>query len=216
MAKNNSKVENLSNSNLFIVLLLITLLVLGVSALLTKSLVTGIIRDTKIASADKAADDQLKKDLEAAPSLVSAHKALGTSSDVLANALPNTVDFPSLIVMLENMTNDAGVNLKSVSPSINSGTGDTAGAGTETTTTGATAATSSTTPSPQAYPFSVTLDGTYDSLVKFLGNLEMSARPVRVVGLQLNGSGSSLSGQLDLNTYYQDKATLPFSKETIK
>jgi hypothetical protein len=69
---------------------------------------------------------------------------------------------------------------------------------------------------PQTYPFSISFDGNYTSMLKMLGFVETSARPMRVVGLQFTGNGSSMSGELDLDTYYQAKGQLPFSKEAIK
>jgi hypothetical protein len=39
---------------------------------------------------------------------------------------------------------------------------------------------------------------------------------MRVIGMQMNGSGSALSGEVDIQTYYQDRAQLPLTKEAIK
>jgi Tfp pilus assembly protein PilO len=203
------KTENISNNNLMIILLLISLLVVGASALIVKTLFTSIVRDTKVVTAKSAADKQLKDDLDAAPKLVDSYATLGTQATVLADALPNGIDLPSLIVSVENMTADAGLKLKTVAPA--QVAVDATGAGAGSTNTDASSA-----PAPQVYPFSVTFDGTYASLQKFLSDVETSARPMRVTGVQINGSGSALSGEIDMETYYQDKAQLPFSTETIK
>jgi hypothetical protein len=163
---------------------------------------------------------------------------LGQTANILADALPNTADFPGLIVMLENMSNDSGVSLKSVTPSgaVSLATG--AGAATATPTAptassvtsvassslasgtggGATGTSSGSTAAatPKTYSFSLEFDGTYVGLLKLLGDLQTSARPIRIAGMQLAGSGAQLSGTLTLQTFYQDKAQLPFSTETIK
>jgi hypothetical protein len=112
-----------------------------------------------------------------------------------------------LIVTLENMSNNSGLQLKSVAPNSGGGTVSAAGAATTSSPLAATA---------QTYPFSVTFGGTYDGLQKFLSQVETSARPMRVVGLELSGSGNALTGEIDMQTFYQAKAQLPFSEETIK
>jgi hypothetical protein len=198
--------EKMSGNNLTIVLVLISLLVLGITGLAAKALLTGIIRDTKVVTAKLKAEQQLKKDLEAAPKLVEAYQNLGPQSSVLSNALPNSADFPSLIVTLENMTTTSGVKLKTVSPI----------AATTTQTTPAPAAAASGAKTPQGYDFSITFDGTLDGLKHLLGDLETSARPMRVTAVSINGSDSSLSGEIDVQTYWQDKAELPFETEIIK
>jgi hypothetical protein len=201
----------LSGNNLIIVLALVTFLAVGVTALVAKALVASIVLDTKVVSAKSLADKNLKTDLEAAPKLVDAYNALGAQANVLADALPNTADFPSLIVELENISGITGVKIKSVSPSLTGAatTGDPA-AGT------APATTAGEVPTPQTYSYTVTFDGTYASLVGVLGSLETSARPMRVVGLQATGTGGALSVELDVDTFYMDKAQLPIGKETIK
>ncbi len=202
-----SKTENMSSSNLIIVMLLITLIVVGVSGLVAKSLIGSIVRDTKVVSKESAADKQVKKDVEAAPKLIEAYGQLGDKASVIADALPNKADFPSLIVTLENISRAAGFKLKSVAPgAVTVATpGDTSSV-----------ADVSQAPAPQSYKFSIAFTGTYASLTKMLGFLETSARPMRVLDMQLAGGGSSLSGQFDVETFYQDKAQLPFSKESVK
>lgn len=231
--------QQLSNNNLMIIMVLITLLVLGATALIGKALVTSIVRDTNVVSAKNKADKQLKDDLAAAPSLVQAFQGLGQSANTLADALPTTSDFPGLIVLLENISNDSGMTLKSVSPSASTtgATGTTAtttptaptassvtsaasssltsGSGGSGSTTGA-ASGSAMQAAPKTYDFALDFDGSYVGLLKMLGDLQTSARPIRIVGMELSGSGTQMSGTLTLETFYQDKAQLPFSTETIK
>ncbi|HEX3082144.1 MAG TPA: hypothetical protein VHQ86_02735 [Candidatus Saccharimonadia bacterium] len=203
----------MSSNNLIIVVLLITLLVVGVAVFAGKSLVTTIARNTTVVSKKSAADKQLQSDVTAAPKLVDAYNGLGDKSRTIADALPNTADFPSIIVTLENMTNLSGLTLKSVTPglvqSADDESADTAGSAGQT-------ASINIIPSPKTYKFQLEVTGNYEGLKKFLKEIETSARPMRVNGIHLAGGGSSLSGQLDVETYYQDKAILPFGKETVK
>jgi Tfp pilus assembly protein PilO len=202
-----NKAEKLSGNNLMIVLLLITFLVVGASVLIVKALVGSIALDVKVVSAKSKADKQLTQDVTAAPMLVDSYSALGAQAQTLSDALPNDSDFPGLIVTLENMSNSVGIKLKSVAPVT---------AVTVTVPTTTPVASADSTPTPQTYPFSITFDGTYTAVKNLLALVETSARPMRVVGLQLTGSGSNMSGEIDMQTFYQDKGQLPFSTETIK
>ncbi|HSX03068.1 MAG TPA: hypothetical protein VLI05_07235 [Candidatus Saccharimonadia bacterium] len=195
----------LSNNNYFVVLLLISLLVLGVAGFAAKTLVTNIIRDTKAVSAQSKANGQLDQDLQAAPQLVEAYQSLGTQKDLIAAALPNSADLPGFIALMENLSGSVGVNLKSVAPSL-----------TAVAATGATAAASSAASTPQPYNLTLTLEGNYNALQGLLKAIEQSARPIRVTAAQITGSANDLSIQLDITTYYQGQASLPFKKEVIK
>jgi hypothetical protein len=215
-----TKPNQLSNNNYLIVLVLVSLLVLGGTGLGAKTLITGIIRDTKVLTAKGKASTQLTQNLDAAPQLVDRYKALGPKQKLITDALPNTTDLPGLIALLENLSASNGSNLKSVSPSLTAvSAAAPAATGTAATTTGAAATTTGTgvqPPAPQPYNVSLAFDGTYASLLKLLGAMEQSARPMRVTSIQFSGSGGNLSAQLEATTYYQDKATLPVGEETVK
>jgi Tfp pilus assembly protein PilO len=196
--------EKLSNNNLAIILLLISLLVLGAAGLATKALAKTIKRDTTVLQKKLAAEDQLTKNLTAAPTLVTAYGELGPRKALLADALPDKADFPSLMVTLENIALMSGAKLKVIAPI-------------EGTVVAADASASdASTPTPQAYQFSISLSGNYDALLKYIGGLETSARPMRILSSSFTGSGSLLNVELAIETYYQDKAKLPFGTEIVK
>jgi Tfp pilus assembly protein PilO len=187
--------QQLSNGNLMIVMILITLLVVGVAGLLAKSLITTIARDTTVVQKKLAADDQLAKNIKAAPSLIADYNRLGdknqagTRARTLESALPNDPDFPSLLVTMD------------VSPS---------GA------SAAAASNSTAAPEPQPYAFGISLTGSYPNINKALASLELSARPMRITEANFAGSGNSLNATIAIETYYQDKGKLPFGTETVK
>lgn len=199
-----SKVEKLSSNNLMIVMLLISLIVIGITVLAAKSLAKNISRDNQIVQKKNIADNKLKENIVNAPSLVSDFAVLGDNKSILADALPVSVDFPSLLVTLENMSGASGQRLKSVQPAA-------------TVATASSVPTAqSTTPIPKPYQFGVATTGTFDSMIRFIRALETSARPMRIVDAQFVGSGSALSTSFTIETYSQDKATLPFTTEIIK
>jgi Tfp pilus assembly protein PilO len=196
--------EKLSNNNLIIILVLVTMLVLGITGFAANLLVKSIGVDSKVVGAKAKAESQLKDDLKVAPNLVSAYDALGPEGAILDDAMPTTADFPALIVLLENVTTDAGMRLKNVTPAP---TGNLAGVAPDAP---------GSTPTVKTYPFIINVDGRFDSIVTLLDHLEKSARPMKVTGLHFAGSGNALSGEIDITTYYQPKSELPFSKEQIK
>jgi len=188
--------------------LLVTLLVLGVTAIAGKALITSIARDTKVAIAKDKAEKQLKENLVAAPKLVEAYDGLSSQKSVLADALPTTADLPSLLVTYENIAAQSGVKLKSIGSSVGAAT--TAAAADGSASSGSIAAV------PQTYDINYTFAGSYAALTKLFTAMELSARPMRVTSVNMNGSGSAMSGDISLQTYFQDKAELPIGTETIK
>ena len=195
----------LSNNNYFIILSLVTLLVLGVGFFISKSLITNIRHSSKVLTQKNIANRQLDSDLTAAPLLIASYNTLSTQNMlVLKDALPTTSDFPGLISILEAAGNQNGILFTDISPALASGTL-------------APASTTSSTASPNYKSIDVTalFSGTYPSLLKFVTSLEQSARPVSITAISVTGSSSNMTGTLNLTTYYQDKAVLPFSMENI-
>ena len=214
---NDTTKPKLSNNNLMIVMVLISLLVVGVSALIGKALVGSIMRDTKVISAKSKADKQVKEDVTSAPKLVDAYNVLGSAANTLNDALPNSKDMPSLLVTLENMSNDSGLGLKSITPAVPA-IAATAPISDQNGQSSVAASSSSGSPAVTPNPFNLVIDydGSYPALAKFLGDIEQSVRPMKVTSVTMNGNGSALTGEIDLTTYWQSPAQLPFSTETIK
>ncbi len=201
-AATTSSKPQLSNNNYIIVLVLISLLVVGGSVLVGNAMLGTLLRDAKVVVAKDKANKQLDKDVTAAPVLVSNYNQLGSRQKLIMDALPTDADFPGLLGYMEGMSGVAGMSLKLIGPSA--------------TVAPSTADTSGGTAKPQMYSFNMNLEGNYASLVKLLGLIEQSARPMRVTDIQVTGTASSLSAIMDVTTWYQDKATLPITTEEIK
>jgi hypothetical protein len=219
----------MSNNNLIIILLLVSFLVIGVSALAVNFLIKTITLDSKLVSKKLAAEKQLKENILAAPNLIEAYRDLGNERVLLEDALPIHSDFPSLLVTLENMSLDAPVALTSVTESLVTAalpgvtavptTAEPASASTETGATPAAtpaAETVSVTPKPETYAFTINVKGTYGAFLNMLDHLEKSARPMRITGMQILGTPTSLDVNVSLETYFQKSSELPFGKETVK
>ena len=203
-ATNNKPQKQMSSNNLYIVLALVTLLAVGAGAIISKNLVASVELNTKVISAKSTATKQLSTDLQAAPALVDSYNSLGSEQKTLSDALPLYADFPDLLVTLDNMSSNAGLTLKSIAPN---------------TTTATSSSTADAAPvgagNASTAPFSISFEGTYASLTRMLNQLETSARPMRVLDISLSGTGSDLTGSMDVDTFYQPAATMPFSTETI-
>jgi hypothetical protein len=198
----------LSNNNYLIVLALITLLVVGGAVIGGKMLFSTIVRDTKVVLAKQKANEQLERNVTAAPDLIRHYQDLGGQQALIASALPNDADLPGLIGLMENMTSVAGVTMKSIGPSTNVAVVAAPAASEDGTVV--------VNDKPQTYAFAMSLEGSYAAFQTLLQAMEQSARPMRVNAMQMSGSASSLSIVLDATTYYQDKATLPIRMEEIK
>ena len=199
-----TKTENMSNSNYMAVLLLVTVLVLGVAGISSKSLIGSIRHDSKVSKAKTSANKQLDLDLGNAPQLVNSYASLSdTQTRTLNHALPSTPDFPSFITQIETASALSGVTLASITPNVTSAIDQVAPA-------------TSAAATPMTLNSSIKVTGSYANLMKFYDRLEKSARPVRVTDMLMVGSGSSITASLSLTTYYQADAVLPFSTETIK
>jgi Tfp pilus assembly protein PilO len=199
-----TEAAQLSNNNYFIILGLITLLVLGVGVFAAKIFISDIRHSSKVLTSDNIANRQLDSDLSAAPLLIASYNTLSAQSMVtLKDAMPATSDFPGLISLLESAGNQDGILFSAISPSL---TNDASAPTPDSTTTG----------SYQTLDASASFSGTYPSLVKLITSLEQSARPITIDSIDMSGSSTSISGTLNITTYYEDKASLPFTTGNIK
>jgi len=205
VATNPATKPNLSNNNFIIVAILITLVTVGITVLVGRGLVNVIILDSKVIAKKNIANKQLDSNLIAAPKLVDAYNQLGDTKRTLADALPNTSDFSGLMAQLENMTAVTGVSLKSIAPDTTANLGNTVPV-----------APGSDNPAAQEYKVAMTIEGTYDSLLKFLSAVESSVRPMKATSLQIAGSGSDVTFGVSLTAYHQDIATIPYKLEVVK
>ena len=206
-----NKMDKLSSNNLIIVMVLLSLMAVGVTVLVSRSLYKSIALNAVVVQKKTAADNTLKQDITNAPSLITDYTNLGDKKRLLADALPSTVDFPSILVTLENITGAAGQKLKSITPASAATSGSISAASGTPVSTDASVA-----PVAKSYTFGITTAGNYDGMVKMLHNLETSARPMRIVDAQFAGGGSTLASTFTIQTFYQDAATLPLSTETVK
>jgi Pilus assembly protein, PilO len=197
--------QELSTNRVILLSAGITFVVLVGSAVFARSLALQLILDGKVLSKKTAADNTLAKNLETVPQLQNNYNDLGQNSTLVLNALPAGSDFSLVSSLMESLTSQSGLQLRSVTPAV-----------VTTTATGAAAPAPAAGNGPQNFSFSISVGGPYAGLVQFLSNLEHSARPVRVTDITVTGTGASLNADIQLVTYVQDKADLKPKLETIK
>lgn len=165
--------------------------------------ITGILFKTKAISATGHAASQLATKFDAANALVGNYNALDRQTVTSINsALPTSVDFAELTVTMDRLTGDSGVRMQSISLSQ------------EPTSTALASTSSANAPVPA--DFSINVNGSYTGIIALLKNLELSVRPMRVDNMSLSGATNSMSAQLLITTYYQNKADITDKTEVIR
>lgn len=115
-----------------------------------------------------------------------------TNSTTVFDALPSKYDYPAIVTAIENVARLSGVELTGVAGDDN--------------IEGATL--SDPNPQPIEISFSLSLNGSYQSIQRFFTRLEQTIRPYSVRSVQLSGSDSSLRANVSITTYYQPSIDL--------
>lgn len=197
MAKNKAA---LSTNNYILLAILITIVVVLVSALIGAKLVDQAKLNSKVISKKSQANKQLKENLDILGNLKQQYDNLGSKKQLISAAMPSMPDFPAIVSAMEVVAGTSGVKLKSVTPSI------------DKTDLASTPAGNG----PQEFLYSVTIEGNYDNVLKFLGNVELTARPSKVISMTQSGSGNLQMVEINLVTYYQAPADLTPKTEEVK
>ncbi len=195
-----------SKANTYIAIVaVITVLVVVVCGFIAKSLIGSIITDSQLIIKQNTANNDLSTKLQNIPQLINNYNSLSNKQQLIADALPSNPDFPQLVSIAQAMSLDSGVTLKSVAPTANSGTGSTTATPTPGSSVGA-----------QPYQFNVQVEGTYGQVVQFFKDIELSARPIKVLSTQLTGDGTALQADISLQTYYEGPATINDQTEPLQ
>lgn len=131
-----------------------------------------------------------------------------SDADLILRAVPTTEDYKSLIASLEQIGQQSGVKVTSVTQS------NSPAAAPSTTSTPAAATTSKTSASPLG--FSVNITGPYEKIFTFLENTERSARVINFTSMTLSGNSGSVSASLSMKTYWRPPANISSTMEPLK
>jgi Tfp pilus assembly protein PilO len=201
------------------------------SLVAVKSLASQYSYQSRVTTAQQKTVNQLQTDNQAATKLVSSYNTFanqstniiggvasgstsqdGSNTKIILDALPDTYDFPALVVSFENLLSQQGVDVESISAS---DTGGTSSVATPTTTTTLPTSTTSQA-SPIAIPLTFEVSGSYSNLQSLLLDIQRSIRPYQIQSIELSGNDSGLEMNIQTQTYYLPPSGLKFTSETIK
>lgn len=168
---------------------------------------SNLIADLQIANPAQASDPSLRDSvnvLRSNPELNLVKTGFDSSNlQVVFDALPTSYDSANFGASLQNVLLAGAVaSIESLSvtadPNANS-TGLPAGV----------------TPGPQPIAFRLTITGSADQIKTALGNMEASIRPIKVIGLTIDG-GTPLTARITGQTYYDPPVNLSVTTKVIK
>ncbi len=175
---------------------------------------------SKILSADQAADNRLKLDVVAENDIVNSYKQfvqqnptiLGSSisnnnnvdynnATIILDALPSQYDFPALTTTIQNLLQKGGFNISSIG-------------GTDQSSTVSSKPTSN--PQPVSIPFSFSItNASYSSVQQLFSTMQESIRPMQIDNITMSGSDSNMSITVSAHTYFQPGKKFTIGTETI-
>jgi hypothetical protein len=196
---------SVSTSTFITVSVLVSIVVLLLSAFATQKLIGDIRFNNRVIVKKSAANRQLKENLEAIPQLKANYDSLGPRVQLIMDSLPKTPDYPAAVSMLEVMAGTSGVRLKSVSPEGSAGATDVASGQSGQPASG-----------PASHVVTASVEGTYDNLLRFYANLEIGSRPLKVTAITQDGATGSQEAQVEFSSYYQGPVNLTPKTEVVK
>jgi len=174
----------------------------------SRALIAQLKYQNRVISEKGKAADQLKKNVEAVDSLVTAYRAfdgaqesiIGTperNSKIVLDALPSKYDFPALATSLEKILQ--GYQVGSIT-----GTDDEVA---QQSTGGSQVV---------EIPFEVSVTTNYQGIQALVRDFERSIRPLHILSLDISGSDTQLSVLVKAKTYYQSDKRLEIGTKVIE
>lgn len=195
--------KTLSANNYVAVMALIAIAAIVVTGYIATILGKEVILQTKLIAKKYDAQRKYETKVENSKALIERYQQLGPTRDLIEHALPNTPDFPQVVSLIEFAGKSSGVRVITISP-------DASGATASDTTANAIGA------EPQTVRFGLDIEGSYGRVVAFMQNLELSARPMKVIEADFKGSDSTLKVSLVVETAYQVKSSIEDPEKEIR
>ncbi|MCA9308859.1 type 4a pilus biogenesis protein PilO [Candidatus Saccharibacteria bacterium] len=203
--KKETKREKISraNSTVFIAVAVAAVVVMA-SLIAAKFLWAQLSYNSRVISAKVEARNQIKKNNSSVDSLskefVDLEASASTNSKVILHALPPSYDYPGLATYIESLAQTSGVTFPgSVGQDISES-----------------AIRTSVVSEPQEIPLSIEVNGTYDSIVQFIKNTELSIRPIHITSVEYSGTSDKLKALITATTYYQPTRDLGVGKMEVQ
>jgi hypothetical protein len=192
------------------------------SLVASKTLFSQFTYQNRVLKAKHATVARLRSDITAGQKLAGSYKAFtttttnaiegdangtgerdGNNAKIVLDALPSNYDFPALATSVEKLiTGTNGLKINSIT-------------GTDDEVAQSANATSST-PKAVPMPFTLEVEGSYQSIQDFVAKLEHSIRPFQVQTTKISGDQSDLTLNMTAQTFYQPAKKLTIGKVVIK
>jgi Tfp pilus assembly protein PilO len=198
------------------------------SIVASKSLISQLGYQNRLAAAKQTALNQLTADLTSEHSLLDSYQAFvspstnmiggssttkgavnsGDNGQIVLDALPSKYDFPAMITSMSDLLNSSGVTVTSIS-------------GIDEQLTQQSLQTS---PTPQPVPmvFQFTVSGSYQDIQTLFNILQRSTRPIQLQNIGIQASTSTTTNQTVLTltataqTFYQPEKVFDITSEVIR
>lgn len=160
--------------------------------------------NSRVIAAKTEARDELTKNSSNAEKLVKEFPDLDssstTNSKTILHALPSTYDYAALATYIEALARQSGVTSPgSVGQDIS-----------------ASAIKTSNTSSPVEIPLSLVVNGSYEAIITFIKNTELSIRPIHITNIEYSGTSDQLKATITAKTYYQPARNLDVDKKEVQ
>lgn len=185
-----------------------------------RAMVSQIAYQQRVIDAKKEALATAQQDLEALDSLEASYTEFvtgdpnvlsgsidgkgeldGDNARIVLDALPSKYDFPALTTSLEEIMTKQGMQILSIS-----------GTDEEVAQTDQ----GGPNPAPVAMPFQAQASGSYGSVQDLVRAFQRSVRPFQIQTLEISGSESSMTVDINAKTYYQPEKTLSITEEVVE
>ena len=158
----------------------------------------------RVISAKQTARSAIESNLQSLDSLNSQFPELkdraSNNSKTILHALPPSYDYAALVTSMEYLAKTSGVRLVG-------------GVGQDLS---ASVIKEQSTSQPQEIPLNISVEGSYEGIVRYIEALERNIRPIIVTNISLNGNNTSLQATLQAKTYYQPARTLDVANEEVQ
>lgn len=187
----------------------------------SKTLFGQAMYQDRVATAKSVALGQLKADITASTSLVTAYNKFngasvniiggsstgggandGPNSRIILDALPSSYDFPALVTSLEKVVGTRGLTIQSIQ-----GVDDEVAQQLNI---------SSPTPQPWPMPFQIVISGNYVAIQALISDFQNSIRPFQIQKESISGGESNMTLTLTAQTYYQPAKILNLGSKLVK
>lgn len=125
----------------------------------------------------------------------------GDNARIILDSLPTTYDFPALISSLSSILAGAGVTNQSINGTDESPTANNV---------------PSSNPQPVKIQLSVGGTASYANVQRLIHDFERSTRPFDVTNIQLAGSASSMTFNMQVTTYYQPAKNFSVENKEVR